>query len=249
MRADRLRLPRVARGFTAGTWLAAGWLTVVAAAALLAPVLPIDTTTVDLRRRAIAPSWGHPLGTTRRGIDMLALVIDGARRSLLVGAGAAALAVVLGATAGLLVGYHKGRADRVALLVADTMIALPSLAVALVASLVLGPSSASLTVLIGVLLSPGVFRIVRIVARGQSGLGYMTAARSLGARTARILRRELLPNTLVPLVAYGFVVVGIAILIEGALAFLGIGAGPSATSWGALIAAGQGSLERSPHLS
>lgn len=239
---------RVTGGFTTGTWIAAGWLGLLVLATVTAPALPFDTTKIDLSHRAELPSWRHLLGTTRRGTDMLALIIDGARRSLLVGVGATAIAVVIGATSGLIVAYRKGWLDRFATLAADTLIALPSLAVALVASLILGSSRVMLTLLIGVLLSPGVFRTVRAAARAQAGRDYVLAARSLGARTGRILVRELLPNTLIPLVAYGLIVIGIAILIEGALALLGVAGSPTSSSWGSLIAAGQGALSRSPHL-
>ena len=249
MPAEPTGLRRLARGFTRPTWLAIGWLAALAALACLSPLLPLDPGRIDLRQRAAGPSWRHPFGTTRRGADLLAVVIDGSHDSLAVGAGAAALAVTLGATAGLWVGYRKGWIDRAAVLVGDVMIALPGLAVALVASLVLGGSKWSLAALIGVLLAPAVFRIVRTVARFQAGQDYLVAAQVSGARTGRILRHELLPNVTVPLVAYGFVLVGVAILIEGGLAFLGIGSDANATSWGALIAAGQGSLAADPHLS
>ncbi len=238
---------RILKDLGVGGMAAAGWLTVISAAAITAPWLPFDRHQ-NLRNIRAAPSWAHPFGTDSRGVDMVARVIDGSRMSLLVGLLAGTISLVIGSAIGITAGYLRGPTDRVAVIGLDALSAFPAFAAASVASIIWGQSLRTLVLILGFLIVPVFARITRATTLPLAERDFVLASRMYGARHRRVIRRELLPNVAVPIISYGLLVVGIIIAIEGALSFFGAGLPDSAVTWGKLIAAGQERVDRSPHL-
>ncbi len=235
---SRLRLPRRRWGIA----LAWAVLAMVAGAALLAPVVaPHDPLEQDLARRLRPGAWGEGgtwrnlFGTDQLGRDLLSRVIHGARLSLGVGLAAVALAGTAGVGIGLVAGYYRGALDRVLMRLADIQLGMPFLLLAITIIAVFGPSIRNLIVV----LSLGGWVVYARVVRGQvlslRERGFIEAARALGARDGRILRHHLLPNVLPSVLVLASFALAQNIILESALSFLGLGAGPRTPSWGAML--------------
>lgn len=184
----------------------------------------------------------HLLGTDTLGRDLLSRILFGARISLLVGALAVFVAGGIGVTAGVIAGYFGRWIDQFIMRLADVQLAIPVvlLAIALVAAL--GPGLVNLIVVLGVARWPVYARTVRGSVLAVRELQYVEAARSLGAAHLRILWRHVLPNVLSPILVIATQQVGIMILTESSLTFLGIGVPPEVPTWGAMIADGRNYL-------
>lgn len=196
-----------------------------------------DWRALDLAALREGPSAGHWFGTTGTGRDMLALTLRGMRRSLVVGLAAGLMATALAAVVGAFAGFAGGRTDRLLMGAADLLLVLPG--VLLVA--VLAPEGASwgtVVLLLAVFLWPLTARAVRAQARALREREFVLAAVCLGASRRRIVLRHLLPNLAGLLAADAAVNVGLAVLGESGLAFLGFGVRPPDVSLGTLIADG-----------
>jgi peptide/nickel transport system permease protein len=231
------------------TWIAAGWLATVLAAALLADLLPLPSPTdMDMLSRRMPPDLEHWLGTDSLGRDTLARIVFGARTSLTVGLVSALIGLFIGGTIGMLAGYFRGRLEALAMGTMDVLLAFPPLVLALAITAYLGLSVANLTMTIGFLSIPPFARVARAATLSLAQRDFVTAARALGATHARILTRELLPNVILPLVAFFLIAVAVTIVVEGALSLLGLGVPPPLPSWGSMIGEGRESLEVAPWL-
>lgn len=179
------------------------------------------------------------LGTNQIGQDLFSRLIWGTRIALLIGFSAAAVALVIGVPLGLIAGYAGGKLDRVLTVVMDSLYAFPGLILAIAITAVLGPSVFNVIVAIAVLYVPTYYRIVRGQTLTVKQEVYVEAARSIGARSASILRRYIYPNV-IPSVSIIFSVnVADAILTGAGLSFLGLGLPPNIADWGIDIARGQ----------
>jgi peptide/nickel transport system permease protein len=237
------------RGLGLVTWLAIGWLSVVIAAALFADLLPLDSPTdMDMLGRRLPPDAEHWLGTDSLGRDMLSRIVFGARVSLTVGLGSAFIGLCIGGTIGLLAGYVRGRFEAVVMSLMDVLLAFPPLVLALAITAYLGLSVLNLTATIGFLSIPPFARVSRAATLSLAQRDFVTAARAIGASHARILTRELLPNVLLPLIAFFLLAVAVTIVVEGALSLLGLGVPPPQPSWGSMIGEGRDSLDNAPWL-
>jgi peptide/nickel transport system permease protein len=237
------------RGLGLVTWLAIVWLVVVIAAALFADLLPLDSPTdMDMLNRRLPPDAEHWLGTDSLGRDMLSRIVFGARVSLTVGLGSAFIGVCIGGTIGLLAGYVRGRFEAVVMSLMDVLLAFPPLVLALAITAYLGLSVLNLTATIGFLSIPPFARVARAATLSLAQRDFVTAARAIGASHARILARELLPNVLLPLIAFFLLAVAVTIVVEGALSLLGLGVPPPQPSWGSMIGEGRDSLDNAPWL-
>ncbi len=214
--------------------------------ALLAPLLtrqsPME---LDVASRLRPPSQGHLFGTDGFGRDVFSRVMYGARLSILVGAMSVAVAAIGGGLIGLLAGFYP-RLDGVLMRIMDGIMAFPNivLAIALMASL--GPSVLNVIVSLGFVYMPRVARVARsgvLVVRESL---HVEAARALGAGDARILRRNILPNCLSPLIVQGTFVFAYAVLGEAALSFLGVGVPPYISSWGNILSEGRQFITQAP---
>jgi len=182
------------------------------------------------------PSWAHWLGTTGQGQDVLALTVTGARGTLAIAFAVGALVVLLGALVGVTAGYFGGRIDRVLVLIMDALFAFPYLLLAIVVAFLLadrfGRGIGTAALAISVVYIPQYFRVVRnhvISVREES---YVEAARALGASGGRIMLAHILPNVAAPIIVQATFAVGLGILAESALTFIGLGVNPSTPTWG-----------------
>lgn len=220
-------------------------LAVVAAAALLAPVLTgFDPSAGgDLRtERLLPPSAAHPLGTDRLARDVLTRVLYGARISLTIGLVAAGLAATLGTVAGAVAGFLGGVVDAVIMRTVDVVLAFPRLVLLISVVAVFRPSITVIVVVLALTQWPSTARLVRGEVLSLRERDYIVAATALGYSRRRIVLRHLLPNALGPVIVATTLGVGHTIVLEAGLSFLGIGVGPAVPSWGNMVAEGRDHL-------
>jgi peptide/nickel transport system permease protein len=230
-------------------WMAVAWLIFIFAVAALANWLPLPSPTdMDMLERRQPVSMAHWLGTDGLGRDELARLIYGARISLTVGLCAPIIGLTIGGALGMLAGYFRGRFETLVVGSMDVLLAFPPLILALAVTAYLGQSLLNLTLILGVLGIPAFMRVARATTLTLARREFVTAAQTLGATHARILLRELLPNVLLPLLAFFLLGVAVTIVVEGALSFLGLGVPPPISSWGSMIGEGRESLEIAPRL-
>ena len=220
---------------------------VVVLMAAMAPVIaPYDPAQQDIRGILKGPSPTHLLGTDELGRDTLTRVIFGAQVSLQVGIIAVGISLFAGGVLGLVAGYARGLTDAVIMRVADGLLALPPLLLALAITAMLGPSLNNAMIAIGVTGLPVFARLVRGQVLTVRGLEYIQAARSLGAGHGRIMLQHIVPNILAPVVVQTSLAMPAAILAEAGLSFLGLGVQPPTPSWGAMLNTAKGYLQRDP---
>jgi len=182
-----------------------------------------------------APSAEHPFGTDRLGRDVLSRVIYGARISLAVGLIAVAISLVIGLTLGAISGYFGGLVDTLVMRSADVFFAFPYILFAIALVAVLGPSYQNVFIAIGILGWPAIARVFRSSILSVKQNEYVDAARAMGASHVRILFRHIMPNAIAPIIVYGTMSIGGAIMTEAALSFLGMGVQPPTPSWGLML--------------
>ena len=211
-------------------------LLAAAAPGLLAPFDPLAIAPTDAFS---PPSATHLLGTDESGRDVLSRLIAGAGASLLIGASATAIGLVLGAVLGVVAAFGGRVVDGVIGRVLEVLFAFPALLLALLVIVVTGPGVVPATIAVGLSTAPGYARILRTQLLGIRDSGYVEAARVLGHGPVRILVRHVLPNTFGPLAVLATLGVGQAIVWASALSYLGLGAEPPAPEWGAMLSAGR----------
>jgi ABC-type dipeptide/oligopeptide/nickel transport system permease subunit len=222
----------------------------VALVAIFAPWLaPHDPLRQDYRAILQAPSAAHPVGTDDIGRDILSRTIYGSRVSLLVGFGVVTLAVSGGMLIGLLAGFLGGWPDEIVMRTMDALLAFPGLVLAIALSLVLGPSISSVILALGIVAIPGVARLVRAQTLSVREFEFVTASRVLGAGTARMLGRHIVPNIMGPVIVQASLLLANAILLEAGLSFLGLGIRPPTPSWGQELRQAYSFLEQAPWMS
>ncbi|HVQ73796.1 MAG TPA: ABC transporter permease [Bradyrhizobium sp.] len=230
-------------------WAGIVWLVFVCAVAVFATVLPLPSPTdMDMLERRAPFSAEHWLGTDGLGRDELARLIYGARISLVVGVCAPVIGVVIGGALGMLAGYFRGRFESLVVGSMDVLLAFPPLILALAVTAYLGQSIFNLTLILGALSVPAFMRVARAATLTLARREFVIAAQALGATHARILLRELLPNVMLPLLAFFLLGVAVIIVVEGSLSFLGLGVPPPISSWGSMIGEGRESLDMAPRL-
>ncbi|HEV8142009.1 MAG TPA: ABC transporter permease [Methylomirabilota bacterium] len=215
-------------------------------AAVLAPLLNLaDPYEQSLRQKFRPPvweergSWAHPLGTDRLGRDMLARMVWGSRTSLAAGVLTVLLASVVGATIGLVAGYHGGRVDATLMRMTDATLSFPIILLALILAVTVGPSFVNVVIAIAVILWARYARVIRGQVLTLMELDFIAQARIAGAGATRIIWHHLLPNTLNTLVVLVTLQIGYVIIVEASLSFLGAGIPPPTPAWGSMIAEGR----------
>lgn len=181
------------------------------------------------------PSWAHPFGTDNLGRDVLSRCLYGAQLSVIIGLSAAALATVISVLIGILTGFLGGRFDMVTQRFVDGWMSFPELVILIVVVSVVGPGMPQIIGTLGLLLGIAGSRIIRSAVVSVRENMYVHAAQSIGASTARILWRHILPNVLPPVIVLFTTRVGAVILAESGLSFLGLGVPPPAPTWGGML--------------
>ncbi len=204
--------------------------------AIFAPLIaPYDPLAQDPFDSLAAPSLAHHLGTDQIGRDVLSRLIYGARVSIGIGIGAVLFGAVIGITLGLIAGFFRGVVDEVIMRVVEVLLAFPGLILALGLLAALGQSVTTLIIAIGVFSVPGLARLVRSRVLSVREEDYILAARTLGASNTRIILNHVWPNSMAPVIVQMSIAMGVAVLIEAALSFLGVGVPPPTPSWGAML--------------
>ncbi len=200
---------------------------------------PIDPNLAGAGGFNAAPDSEHLLGTDTLGRDCLARLLYGGRTSLLIGFSAMAITVVLGSVLGLIAGYFRGACEAIIMRLADIFMSFPTTILALVLVAVVGPSMLTVIGVIGVLGWPGIAKLLYgnvISTRNQE---YVEASRIMGMKNFRIIMRDILPNSITPLLMAMPFRMSQAILTESSLSFLGAGIQAPQASWGNIIYAAQ----------
>jgi len=217
--------------------------------ASLAPWLaPYDPTRQSLIEKRARPGAKYLLGADEFGRDILSRVIYGARVALLVGVLSSAIALIGGLLLGIVAGFAGGWLDTVMMRGIEILLAFPYLLLALAIVAALGNGALNTTIAVGIWGVPAVTRIVRGAVLVLRETEYVGAARALGAPSAALLRRHILPNIVPGLIVYGTLFMANAILLEAALSFLGLGVQPPTASWGLMVSTGRDVLLVAPHV-
>ncbi|HQT85732.1 MAG: peptide ABC transporter permease [Acidiphilium sp. 37-64-53] len=226
-----------------GLYLGAVIVGFTALVAMFGPALaPHSAFTQDLGHRFIPPMWmkggsdAHILGTDQLGRDYLSRLILGARISMLIGISTIVLSGAIGTTLGVVGGYFGGVVDRVVMFLISCRLAIPLILVALTVVSLVGSSLTVVMLTIGLLLWERFAVVSRAATRQVCAQDYIAAARAAGASHGRIIFAEILPNIVHHLIVIATVDMAIAILLEAALSFLGLGVPPPLPSWGLMIA-------------
>ena len=237
------RLPRAAGGFRSfirRSPLSAFWGCIAAAIilmALAAPVLaPYEALKSDFRAMSKPPNERHIFGTDQIGRDVLSRVIYGSRASLAIALGAVLFGTTLGALWGLASGYFGGRFDIVSQRIIEFLQSFPDLILAMAIAMALGAGFGTVIVAIAITRIPFGGRVIRAVVLSLKELSYVEAARGLGASHLRIMARHILPQCIAPYLILATTHLGVAIIIEAALGFLGVGIPPPTPTWGNMLA-------------
>ncbi|MFL4473918.1 dipeptide/oligopeptide/nickel ABC transporter permease/ATP-binding protein [Paeniglutamicibacter sp. MACA_103] len=237
--ADRLSRPGLAfKALPAGSKAALLFLAIVALAALFAPwIAPHDPLATGIP--AQPPSATNPFGTDRLGRDIYSRLLFGARSSLLIGLGAVALAIAVGAVLGAIAATASKWVSETVMRIMDVIMAFPGIALAAVLLATLGNSVPVIIVAIAVIYIPQLARVVRANVMAQWGEDYVRAEQVLGAGRLHILVRHVVRNTAAPVLVFATVMVADAIIFEASLSFLGAGVQDPAPSWGNVISYGR----------
>lgn len=230
-------------------WIPAVIIGVIALVAVFAEVLaPYNPEIGVLGDRFRPPAWqaggseAHLLGTDHVGRDVLSRLIFGARVSMVVGFTAVIVAGLIGTTLGILSGYLGGWVDQVIMRVTDTWLALPALTFAIFLAAVVGPSQWNIVIILAAVYWTRYARVIRGEVLSLRERDFVRLAIVAGCSKKTIMRRHILPNVLNSAIVLGTLMLGIVIVTEAALSFLGVGVPPPKPAWGLMLADGKKGL-------
>lgn len=235
-------------------WLAVAFLAVLTFSAIFAEVLPLKGPAETFQgRNKDGPSAEFWFGNDGAGRDIFSRVIFGAQVSLMVAAVGASIALVVGGMIGMAAGYYRQRVDSYITTFADGTLVIPPLILALSLILFLDSNAnrrVAILIVVFVLLSIApIARVVRASTLVWSEREFVLAAKTIGARNGRIMFREVLPNVAPALISYSLIVMANLIVVEGAVAFLGLSVPPPTPTWGDMINKGRTDLDSAAHIS
>ena len=244
-----------------GFWLSISWLVLISLAAFLSQfdwfveLLSLDGEEEKIKDDsgfliAEAPSWGHLMGTDTLARDVFSRTIYAARVSLVVGFSAIAIGMSVGGFFGILAGYFRGVIDAVVSFVFVCLLSFPALVLALLIVSVVDRSLVTIAGTLGILSIAPIGMLSRAATLQVAERDFVLAAKTIGAKNARIMAREILPNVIIPMAALALLGMAVAIVAEAGLAILGLSV-PQGVTWGKLIAAGAfgNDLKDSPWIS
>jgi len=216
-------------------------------AGIFAPLLaPFPPSEIHSRDGLHAPSRTYPLGTDHLGRDILSRIIYAARTSLLVALGSVIVSGTVGVPLGLAAGYLEGLIDSVIMRVLDAILAFPVILFAVLIVATLGASAINLVWTIGFVFIPYFTRLVRGSVMSVKHREFVEASRAGGASTPYLVSRVILPNILSPILVQASITMSLAVLIEAALSFLGLGVQEPTPAWGSMLQSSQLYLQQAP---
>lgn len=198
----------------------------------LAPYSPLDT---DYLATQAAPSAAHPLGTDHLGRDVLSRIIFGTRVTLAVSLASVGLGILLGMIWGIASGYSGQRFDMISQRLVEVLMSFPTLILAMLLMVSLGPGLMTVVIAIGISQVPLATRITRSVVLATKETSYVEAARCVGASPGRIMTHHIARQCIAPVMVIATVNLGAAIFAEASLSFLGVGVPPPTPSWGNML--------------
>ena len=218
--------------------------------AIFAPLIatddPLKTSFLAIRK---APSLAHIFGTDELGRDIFSRMAFGARASLLAGVVSVAIAVIVGVPFGILAGFFGGWTDMGISRVADALLSIPFLILAIALAAFLGPSLTNAMIAIGFSQTPIFIRLARGQTLAIKSEDYVEGARAIGLPSHWILIRYIFPNILAPLIVQATLTIATAIIAEASLSFLGLGQQPPDPSWGSMLNTAKNYMEQAPWMS
>lgn len=230
-----------------GSALALLFLAAITFAAIFANFLPLDPFGQKLVNALKGPSSTNWFGTDELGRDILARVVYGARTSLMTAAGAVAIAALAGVPIGLVAGFFGGWRDAALMRLVDVLLALPAILFAMAMIAVLGRSQAAALIAVGITGIPSFARITRAQVLTLRKRDFVTAVEAFGGSATYNMFRTILPNSWSPIFVQVVVLCSVAILLEAALSFLGVGVPPPTPSWGEMLRTGKSYLHEAPY--
>ncbi len=215
--------------------------------AIFAPlVAPHDPEAISGANKVQSPTLQHLFGTDNFGRDIFSRVLHGARISIYVGLMSVGISISAGVPLGLVAGYYGGLIDETIMRIMDAMMSFPPILLALVIMAALGPNLTNVLLALGFVYTPYLARVTRSATLETVNKEYVQAAEARGEGDLFILFKEVLPNTLAPIIVQASISFAFAILAEAALSFLGMGTQPPTPSWGLMINEGRGYLTDAP---
>ncbi len=230
-----------------GALLSLAFLAVLVLLAVFAVALGFDPVKQNILHSLEAPSRAYWFGTDELGRDILSRVVYGARTSLMTAGGAVVLAGVIGVPMGLVAGFFGGWRDAVLMRAVDVLLALPAILFALALIAVFGRSQGAAMLAVGITGIPGFARIVRAQVLSLRQRDFVVAVEAFGGSSGYSMFRTILPNSWNQILVQVVVLCSIAILLEAALAFLGVGVPPPTPSWGEMLRTGKSYLHEAPY--
>ena len=209
-------------------------------------VLPENPTAIAGDRALRAPTLGEPFGMDDLGRSVLSRVVHAYRVSLDVAVSSVVFALVAGLPLGLLAGYAEGVLDQVIMRPLDVLMAFPAILLAIALMGVFGTGIVLVSAALGIVYTPIIARVMRAAVLAAKAEVYVEGARALGAPVPWLVLRHILPNSTTPVLVQASVLMAIAILVEAALSFLGVGVKPPTPSLGLMLADGRGFMLQAP---
>jgi peptide/nickel transport system permease protein len=215
-------------------------------APLLAPYSPYET---ELTERLTPPTFNgggngaHILGTDQLGRDILSRIVYGARVSLSISLLVILVTATIGTIIGIIAGYTGGRTESILMRITDVCLSLPAILIALLLGTILGPSFLTVVLALSIFGWAGYARIVRGESLRLRSADFVSQARITGSSSARIMTRHIFPNVINPLIIIATMQVGLVILTESTLSYLGAGIPPTSASWGSMVSDGRNLID------
>jgi ABC-type dipeptide/oligopeptide/nickel transport system permease subunit len=209
-------------------------------------IMPYGPIEIDLEHSLESPSKMHIFGTDNQGRDVLSRIIYGCRISIGIGVFASLISIFIGVLVGLIAGYKGGLIDRILSCAIDITLSFPSLLLAIGISIVLPPGLFSVVLALSLVGWAGFARFTRGIVWSLKNMNYVEAAGVLGMNSSRIMFKHILPNCLPLIAVTGFMNLGMFILSEASLSFLGLGVPPPTPTWGGMINYGREFIQIAP---
>ncbi|WP_132745692.1 ABC transporter permease [Scopulibacillus darangshiensis] len=217
--------------------------------ALIGPsIVPYNPQTPDYNHVLQGPSWLHLAGTDEYGRDVFSRLIVGTRLSLGVGISSVLLGAVAGTILGLISGYFGKWVDKTIMRICDVFFAFPDILLAIGIIAILGPGLQNVVIAVAIFNIPSFARVVRGKTLEVKEMLFIEATRSIGATKSRIIFKHVFPETFSTIIVYLTMNLGTAILAAASLSFLGLGASPSSSDWGAMLSMSRDYMGTAFHL-